>query len=381
LYQEMRQNRMEQASLTGRRMRIRASGLALLLLAAACSGSPGTQTPKTPTVFHVGLFHVGVDHVPPSLPPLVDALEDLGYLTANQSKTFKNCLGSLPRTLTLQGKNLRLDWRNLADEAAADEAAKEFVRDKVDLIVAFESQSIRAAHAATSTIPIVFLHALDPVSEGLVQSLSHPGGNMTGLIGFRQLAGKQLEVFKSILPSLKRVLAVTDPEDPRGQDLVDDIRKMAEAHHLTLVERAASTETEITRVFQALDPGEVDGVVIASQDLQTKVSLLMISLALQHRLPISVGFKARVEKGGLFSYGPDFPAVGQKAAVYVDKIFRGAKPADLPVEEMTELELVINQRVAGELGLTLSRQWLDAADEVINYITPASGVAKAPGCA
>src|SRR5438552_16395019 len=227
LYPKIRRNRMEQATSTGGCMRIRASGLALLLLAAACGGSSGTRA-KTPEVFHVGVYHVGVDHVPPSLPALVDALADLGYLTENQSETFKKCLGNIPRTLTLQGKNLRLDWRNLLDEAAADEAAKEFVRDKVDLIVAFESQSIRAAHAATTTIPVVFLHALDPVGEGLVQSLSHPGGNMTGLIGFRQLAGKQLEMFKNIMPSLRRVLAVTSPEDPAGQAPLDDIRNTAE---------------------------------------------------------------------------------------------------------------------------------------------------------
>ena len=358
-------------------MRIRTAGLAFLLLAAACSGSSGAQTPKT-TNFHIGLFHVGVDHVPASLPALVDALKDFGYLTANEAERFENCLKSLPQALTVQGKNVRLDWRNLADEAAADEAAKEFVRDKVDLIVAFESQTIRAAQAATTAVPVVFLHALDPVGEGLIQSLSHPGGNMTGLIGFRQLAGKQLEVFKSILPSLHRVLAVTNPEDPAGQDLLDEIRKTAEAHDITLVERAASTEGEIRRVFGATRPGEIDGVVIASQDLQTKFSLLMIGLALEHRLPISVGFRARVEAGGLFAYGPDFPAVGQKAAVYVDKILEGAKPGDLPVEEMTELELVINQKVARELGVKLSRQWLDAADEVIDYVSPTPPTA--PSC-
>jgi putative ABC transport system substrate-binding protein len=104
----------------------------------------------------------------------------------------------------------------------------------------------------------------------------------------------------------------------------------------------------------------------------------MIRLALEHRLPISVGFRARVERGGLFSYGPVFPAVGRKAAVYVDKILKGAKPADLPVEEMTELELVINQKVASELNLKLSRQWLDQADDVINVITPQAP--KAPSC-
>ncbi|MGH2576479.1 MAG: ABC transporter substrate-binding protein [Actinomycetota bacterium] len=288
-------------------MRIRAAGLAFLLLAAACGGSSG-QTPRTTNV-SIGLIHVGVDHVPPSLPPLVEALKDLGYLTANQAVTFENCLKSLPPALTVQGQNVRLDWRNLADEAAANEAAKEFVRDKVDLIVAFESQTIRAAHAATATVPVVFLHALDPVGEGLVQSLSHPGENLTGLIGFRQLAGKQLEVFKSIMPSLHRVLAVTSPVDPAGQALLDEIRKTAEANDIALVERAASTEAEIGRVFGAIRPGEVDGVVIASQDHQTKFSLLMIGLALEHRLPVSVTYRARVEAGGLFSYGPDFPAV------------------------------------------------------------------------
>ena len=358
-------------------MRIRTAGLAFLLLAAACSGSSVAQTPKT-TDFHIGLFHVGVDHVPPSLPALVDALKDFGYLTADEADTFVNCLKSLPQALTVQGKNVRLDWRNLADETAADEAAKGFVSDEVDLIVAFESQTIRAAQAATTVVPVVFLHAADPVGEGLIQSLSHPGGNMTGLIGFRQLAGKQLEVFKSILPSLHRVLAVKSPEDPADQDLLDDIRKTAEAHDITLVERAASTEGEIWRLFEAIQPGEIDGVVIASQDLQTKFSLLMIGLALEHRLPISVGFRARVEAGGLFAYGPDFPAVGQKAAVYVDKIIEGATPGDLPVEAMTELELVINEEVARELGLKLSRQWLDQADEVIDHVD--STQPTAPSC-
>ncbi len=341
-------------------MRIRVSMLALVLLAAACGGSSNTETPKNPKVFHVGFFHVGIDHVPPSLQPLEDALKAMGYT---------------------EGNNIHCDWRNVPDEAAANETAKEFVREKVDLIVAFEGQTIRAAHAATTTIPIVFLHALKPVEEGLAQSLSHPGGNMTGLIGFRQLAGKQLEVFKSVMPALQRVLAVTNPQDPSGQGLLDDTRRAAASLKLTLVERAASTEAEITRVFGKIKPGEVDGVVIASQDLQTKFSLLMIRLALEHRLPVSVGFKGRVERGGLFSYGPDFPAVGRAAAAYVDKILKGANPADLPVEEMTQLEFVINQKVAEELGVTLSPESLDTADEVINYITPNSGTPRVPTCA
>jgi putative ABC transport system substrate-binding protein len=354
-------------------MRGKSSLLALLLLAAACGGSSGTPKPTSPEQSTIGLFHVGVDHVPSSLPALVNALEGLGYLTQAQAEDFNEGLKALPRALTGNGKTVRLEWRNLLDEAAADDAARDFASQKVDLIVAFESQSIRAAKAATTTIPIVFLHALDPVEEGLVQSLSHPGGNLTGLVGFRRLAGKQLEMFRNLVPSLHRVLAVTSPVDPRGPDLVADVEKTAADLGVGLLERDASSEAEIRRVFDKIAPGEVDGVVIASQDLQTKFSLRMIELALDHHLPISVGFKERVEVGGLFSYAPDFPAVGKAAALYVDKILKGASPADLPVEEMTQLLLIVNLKVADELGISLSRKWVDAADEVLNSITPISG--------
>jgi putative ABC transport system substrate-binding protein len=353
-------------------VRIKTSLLALLLSAAACGGSSGTSPAGSPHQFSIGLFHVGSDHVPSSLPALVDALAGLGYMTQAQADGFNDGLTSLPKTLTANGKGVRLDWRNLPDEAAADEAAKAFVEEKVDLIVAFESQTMRAAQRATTAVPIVFLHALDPVNEGFVESLSHPGGNMTGLIGFRGLGGKQLEMFQNLVPSLRRVLAVTDPEDPRGQELLDDVRKAAADLGVTLLEKPASSEADITRVFDAIEPDQVDGAIIASQDLQTKFSLPMIDLALDHGLPISVGFKERVERGGLFSYGPNFPAVGKAAAVYVDKILKGASPADLPVEEMTELLLIVNQKVAENLGISLSREWLDQADEVINYITPSS---------
>ena len=353
-------------------MRIKSGLLALMLVVAACSGSPNEADPSSSKVFHIGLLHVGLDHIPSSLPALAEALQAMGYITADEMAKFEGGLKSIPEELSLDGAHVRLDWRNLPDEIAADETASLFVGADVDLIVAFESQTIRAAHAATTTIPIVFAHALDPVAEGLVQSLSHPGGNLTGLIGFRNLAGKQLEMFQNILPGLQRVLVLTDPQDPAGQALVDDTKAAATALGLTMVERQVSTEGDIKHAFEQLRPGEVDGVVIASQDLQTGFSLLMIDLALDHHLPISVGFKERVEAGGLFSYSPDFPAVGRSAAVYIDKILKGEDPGDLPVEEMTQLELIINLKVADELGLRLSSEWLDNADEVIDYINPTS---------
>jgi ABC-type uncharacterized transport system substrate-binding protein len=325
-------------------MRIRTATLALLLLAAAC-GSSGAVTPKAPQVFRIGLFHVGLDHVPPSLQALEDALKKMGYV---------------------EGVNIEFDWRNQKDEAQADETAKEFVRDKKDLIVAFENQTVRAAKAATSTIPIVMLHVTDPVGEGLVANLTHPGGNLTGLIGFRVLTAKQLQMFKNVLPSLTRVLTLTDPEDPAGASLLEQTETAAATLGLTLVEREATDDADLDRVFEELKPGEVDGVFVASQILPTRYSSLMIELSLDHRLPMFVHLRQWVEAGGLLRYGPDYPTVGRAAAVYVDKILKGAEPGDLPIEEMTQLELIINQKLADELRLKLSPQWLDAADEVIS---------------
>jgi putative ABC transport system substrate-binding protein len=326
-------------------MRIRLSLLALVVLAGACGGSSGAAAPKGPKVWHIGLFHVGIDHIPPSLPALENALKAMGYIS---------------------GQNIEFDWRNQKDEAEADQTALDFVKEKKDLIVAFENQTCRAAKAATTSIPIVMLHVTDPVGEGLVSSLTRPGGNLTGLVGFRVLTAKQLEMFKNVLPSLRRVLTLTDPEDPAGAALLEQTRTAAESLHLTLVERPATDEASVRQAFDALSPGQVNGVFVASQVLPTRFSSLMVELSLQHKLPMFVHLRQWVQAGGLLRYGPDYPVVGQAAAVYVDKILKGADPGGLPIEEMTQLELIINQKVADDLGLTLAPQWLDAADEVIS---------------
>ena len=356
-------------------------GLVLVVLAAACTHSSGAPRPSSSSkVFHIALIHVGLDHFPASLLPLVEGLQRLGWVTSDQLSTFESEVQAVDRPIcsgeriVVAGPRVELEWRNLADETAADMAAKDLVREKVDLIVAFEGQTIRAAHAATDTIPIVFLHAFEPERAGFIDNATHPGGNMTGIQGFPNVAGKQLEMFKNLLPGLRTVIAVTDPADPTSPDLLADTRAAARALGVTLEERPASTDTEIDGLFDRLKPGDADGVVIASQDLQTKYSLTMVGLSLRHGIPISVGSQTRVQKGGLFSYSEDFATVGARAAPYVDKILKGAKPATLPVEPTNQLDLYVNQKVADRLGLTLSPRWLDIAADVFHQIDPITAV-------
>jgi putative ABC transport system substrate-binding protein len=300
------------------------------------------QQPKK--VRRIGLFHVGLDHVPRSLNTFREGLKALGYE---------------------EGKNIHLDWRNLPDDEAARKTAEEFAQSKVDLIVAFENQTIRAVKAATSEIPVVFLHATDPVADGFVKSLARPGGNMTGFVGLRELPDKQMELFKEIVPRLHRVLVLVDPEDPVTGRLLTEVQRVTSTLKLQLIEHRVSDQTDIERVFDSIKRGDVDGVFIVSPNLQQKFTALTLRLASERRIPLVVHTGGWVEKDGLFSYGHDPASVGHDAASYVDKILKGTKPADLPVEQPTKFELVINLRTAKQIGLTIPPNVLARADKVI----------------
>jgi putative tryptophan/tyrosine transport system substrate-binding protein len=301
--------------------------------------------PPPGKVYRIGLFHVGLDHVPPGLDTLWEGLKALGYEA---------------------GKNIRLDWRNLPDEAAARETAKAFVRDRVDLIVAFENQTIRAAKAATAEIPVVFLHANDPVADGFVNSLAHPGGNLTGFaMGLWDFPDKKLELLKELVPHLRRVLVLIDPEDPVTPRLLAEVRRAGAALQLHLMEREATKQADIERVFDAVTLDDVDGVFVVSPNLYVKFSSPLIRLASGKRLPFPGYRKEWAAQGALFSYAPDIRAVGPDAARYVDKILNGAQPADLPVQLPTRFELVINLKTAQALGLTIPPTLLSQATEVL----------------
>ncbi len=302
----------------------------------------GAQAPGK--VWRIGLFHVGLDHIPPSLDGLREGLKALGYE---------------------EGRNIRLDFKNLADEEAARVTAREFVRENLDLIVAFEAQTVRAAKAATATIPIVFLHVFDPVADGFVASLARPGGNLTGFGQFGDFAPKRLEILKSIAPATRRVLVLVAVDDPSAPESLATLRQAAATLKLEFVERQVRDESDIERVFASIKPGAVQAVFIAGETLTTKFPSLILRLATERKLPLSLHRKDWAERGALFSYGPDYPAMGRDAARFVDRILRGARPADLPVEQITKVELVINLKTAKALGLAIPPSLLLRADEII----------------
>lgn len=313
-------------------------------LFAACNGG-GDKSAAKP-IPRVGLMHVGTDHVPPSLDTLKARLRQLGWI---------------------DGSNIKLIWRNLEPDEAEGQA-KAFVRQRVDVIVAFEDQSIRAAQAATAKdrIPIVFLHPSDPVRDGLVKSLSRPGGNLTGIFGARDVVAKQLELYELLVPGLHRVLTLIDPDDPATGRLLAQYRAAASllGRPLELVIRKVSTARDLERVFRSLRPGEVDGAFLLSPILRLNFSALTIRLAARAKLPVQAHRKDWVEKGALFSYGADLRPIGRRAARYVDLILKGTSPSDLAVEVVPDVEFAINLKTASRLGIRVPQQMIIRADEV-----------------
>jgi putative tryptophan/tyrosine transport system substrate-binding protein len=308
----------------------------LLLGLAAVDAAGQSRT------WHIGLCHVGLDHEPPSLPTLHQALNEMGYE---------------------DGKNLRFDWRNQADEAAAHVTAKEWVAAGVDLIVAFEDQCVRAAQTATAEIPIIMVHAFDPVAAGYIASLARPGGNITGPVPMLDVIAKRLEFLKQI--GFRRVLLLADPKDPFTPRELERARNAAAALGLELLEREVTTAADVERVFDSLKPGEVEAVLPASPTIFTNFPSLMVRLAARDRLALVMHRKAWVERSALFSYAPDFAAAGPVAAQYIDRIVQGADPAELPVDELSQIIFTVNLKTAQALGLTIPPSILLRADEVI----------------
>jgi putative ABC transport system substrate-binding protein len=327
----------------------------VLVCCLLCVGTgPSGSQPAVPR-WRIGLCHVGLDHEPPSLPSLKAELLRLGYD---------------------HRQNLLFDWRNQATEETALTTVQEWVAAGYNLIVAFEDQCVRSARKATATIPVVFVHASDPVANGYVKSLSHPGTNLTGPVSNLNLVAKAMEVFKETNPGLRTVLMLSSHKDAGSQEEV--ARRAARNLGIDLLERDTPTIAELERAFDQLPRGVVQGVVVPSPDVWTNFGTALLALADKAGLPVAGNRKERVEAGALFSYQPDFVAVGPVAANYIDRILKGRKPDELPVEEVSNIQLVINLAAARKYGLTIPATVLVRADNVIDVEPPATAVSPEP---
>lgn len=244
--------------------------------------------------------------------------------------------------------------------------AAELVRRRVNVIVSYSSGAL-AAKAATSTIPIVFNIAEDPVRRGLVASLSRPGGNMTG-VNFvsAELAGKRLELLRELVPAMSRVAVLVNPAVPaRNESTLKDVNAVAAAMGVQMHVHSASTSREISGVFASFERDRPDALLVASDIFFTARRVQLVHLATRHGIPATYAGRQYPEVGGLMSYGADNPEAFRQIGIYVGRILKGAKPADLPIIQASKFELVINAETARTLGLTVPPSLLARADDVI----------------
>jgi putative tryptophan/tyrosine transport system substrate-binding protein len=244
------------------------------------------------------------------------------------------------------------------------EAARALVRHGVDLIVATENAAT-AAQLATTRIPIVFMGGGDPIGSGLVKSFARPGGNITGIADLElELVPKRMEIFRDLIPDLKRVLFVYDAANAVALSRLGVHRDAAHHLGLRLVERPVRTEDEARSVITTARKSEVDGI-FSTRLLSLNIPGSILEIAPKRTMPTMFDDAFYVERGGLASYGPSLYGLGRQAARLVDRILKGARPADLPVEQPTKFELVVNLKAAKDLGLTIPQSVLVRADRLI----------------
>jgi putative tryptophan/tyrosine transport system substrate-binding protein len=311
-----------------------------LLTLAAPLAAEAQQTRKVP---QIGVLGGQSPEISPPIFALRQGLRELGYV---------------------EGQNIAIEWRwaQGKDERYPDLAA-ELVKLKVDIIIAPTTGGAQAAQRATKTIPIVMGFVSDPVALGLVANLARPGGNITGLaVPTPEIAGKRLQLLREVAPTVARIAVLSDPGQPadlRGTEAA------AQALGVQLQLWKVQSGDELDRAFTAITRERAGGIIILPSTTLFAHRAHIAQLAARHRLPTSAWARELTEAGCLMSYGANLPEVARRVAYFVDKILKGAKPADLPVEQPTRFDLVINLKTAKALGLTLPQWLLLQADEVI----------------
>ncbi len=310
--------------------------------AGVLASPPGGAAQPASRPARIGLLRNGP---PPEsfLDGLRKGLRDLGYV---------------------EGQTIAIEYgvARTADDLPA--AAARLVALKVDVLLASGTPPVPAAKSATKTIPIVFVASIDPVATGIVTSLARPGGNVTGLVGVHaDLMGKRLELLKEAVPRLSRAALMFHASNPGNVEYIKQAESAAHALglqlHFVQVRDAADFERAFREARGAGAQVQLDDVLFTTHRRQ------VIELAARHQLASMYGFKEFVQAGGLMSYGPDYPDLYRRAATYIDKILKGASPADLPIEQPTRFELIINLKTAKALGLTIPPSLLQRADQVI----------------
>ncbi len=318
-----------------------------LLTTALLSTAPfveGQQPKKVPRIGFLGATSPSVESS--RIEGFRQGLRELGYV---------------------EGKNIIIEWRWAEGKFdRLPELAAELVRLNVEVIVTGGSTSSGAAKKVTTTVPIVMAQVNDPVGSGFVASLARPGGNMTGLATLApEISGKQLELLKEIVPKLSRVAVLGTSTAPGNAQALKEVEIAAKAFGVKLQYLDILSPKDIEPAFQAARKGRADAVLVLGAPVFISQRKQIADLAVKNRLPAMYVAPAYVEDGGLMSYGVSVVDLYRRAATYVDKILKGAKPADLPVEQPTKFELIINLKAAKQIGLTIPPNVLARAGRVI----------------
>jgi putative tryptophan/tyrosine transport system substrate-binding protein len=316
-------------------------GAIALLLAAA---SLAVHAQPAGRVARLGVLLYGTAAADPNLASFVAGLRDLGYV---------------------EGRNVVLEYR--AAEGHPERIpglARELVSSKPDAIVVLGGDLVRPMKEATSTIPVVILTSFDPVESKVVNSFARPGGNMTGVAFVAaETAAKRLQYLKEAVPSLTRVAVLWDPRHADGE--FRDMQRVASRLGVQLHSLEAVRPEDFEAAFQAVTRGRAEALMVVSSRVMIVNRPRILEFAATQRIPLVTGWGPWVRSGGFMSYGPDLDVLVRRAATHVDKILKGAKPADLPVEQASKFELLINLKTARALGLTVPPSLLARADYVI----------------
>jgi putative ABC transport system substrate-binding protein len=321
--------------------------LLLIALSAGALATPFASRAQQQRVYRIGFLGNSTAALEANLVgPFREGLRDLGYV---------------------EGRNIVIEYRWAEGKYARfPELIAELVARKVDVIVTAGTPAALAVQRATATIPLVMVAVGDPVGTGLVASLARPGGNSTGLTSIApDLEGKRLELLMEVVPKLSHVSFLLNPDNAFHVGSEKQARTAAQVLHLDVQFVGVRADSDFDRAFNAIVGQRSDAFIVLADRVFLHNRARIVDFAVRNRLPAVYPYRELVEAGGLMSFGPNYADMHRRAATYVDKILKGAKPADLPVEQPTKFELIINLKSAKAFGLTIPQSLLVRADEVI----------------